>query len=684
MMASSVNLGSYLQTELQALSGEARRKHPEVKEAAERVLVILRGAKSNSSSDGSIASFLQQSDEIVRPFALACQSSPAGGKLASMALQGVQQLVAAGAVSSRSVGEVLDTLRAASAMGVEVQVKALQTVLPLVTLYGEVAGEKLVEALHVCVALQRSRDGVVGNTAAAILRQAVEEVFERVAKDKQGEEDGELAQQHVHDAQFVLQDLCLLAGDGQPVLLQQARGMDRLLVLELLEAILASHASAVMAHAPMVHVLRERLAPHLVGYFADPSSASFALSVRSIRVLTLFIQHMHAKMPAECEVFLGILARLVDGADGQEQEDGCCWRVLALESVRRVGGQGLLQLFERYDAAEGVEDCHVVGDLVASVARVAALYDGPEVVSDTCDVRRALRTLLDKHAAPRVSPAYAVSQALHTVAALADALALSLLPSRTRHVLGALEVVDRPGMQGESHGALLLQHTWPALLPALDRLLGAPLDGYMFSRAVDTAGRLLCTCGALRLVSARDALLAVLCAHADTQDAPGDAQRQTRCLREALQSAQYLAAELGSQWSTVLCAVQRHAQGGEDVPGEVHEVLRVARCAGRDAYLWVLRGLVGLGCATGGVPVPEGIAGVNVAREPADRPLLSTVLLRDLCVATDGSADALLADAEAWRLLTDHLLTLATHPAASDAGRAQAAATLCAVVLAGV
>ncbi|KAJ1803552.1 Endocytosis and vacuole integrity protein, partial [Coemansia sp. RSA 2599] len=213
-MASSLNLGSFLLGELQTLSTEARRKYPEIKEAAERVIVVLRGIKGAATS-AAVSAELRQSDEVIRPFVLACKANTgsAGGsstsaKMASISVQCLQQLVSAQAVSARSVGETLRTLRAASAMGTEVQVKVLQMVLPLITLYaGSVVGAELVEALHVCLDLQRSRDAVVGNTAAAILRQAVEEVFERVAKDDREKEGDGVGQQHQKDAHFILQDL---------------------------------------------------------------------------------------------------------------------------------------------------------------------------------------------------------------------------------------------------------------------------------------------------------------------------------------------------------------------------------------------------------------------------------------------------------------------------------------------
>ncbi|KAJ1723289.1 Endocytosis and vacuole integrity protein [Coemansia erecta] len=738
-MASTVNLRSFLQTELQTLSTEARRKHPEVKEAAERVIVVLRGIPSSSSA-ADVSAALRQSDEIVRPFVLACQSIPpntnssgssGSAKMASIAMQSLQQLVAARAVAGRSIGEVLRTLRGASGMGVEVQVKVLQMVLPLVTLYAEsVVGEELVLALHVCLALQRSRDAVVANTAAAILRQAVEEVFERVARDARQEAEAEaeaeageedegagVRRQHERDAQFVLQDLCLLAADGEPVLLQHARPVDKRLVLELLEAVLINHSAVVSNHPAQALVLRERLAPFLVGFFAD--TPAFPLAVRCMRLLFLFVRHLHqAPMAAECEVFLGILARLVAGDSGVP---AFC-QVLAVECVRRIAETKglLLALFAQYDGeeeGEGAEgDCHVVCDLVAATARAFVEHGAPAPggeargapVSETCGVRAPLSSLLDKPEAPAVPAAYIAGQALQALAALADALAQSVLPRRTRHIDAEEVLADPPGAQAQgkdgdgSADRVLAAQTWPALLPALDHATGAvALDDRLFARMLDAAGKLVCVWGALGMQGPRDALLELMCAAARPPEAPVGV-RQVQWLREAVRCAKYLAAAMGGAWGRVLGtaqAVEEALQQQQPPPQQALDAVRLdgqsvralVRRVGPEACLWLVRGLVALGCAAAGVPVPGDCLaaawrqpGPAAAAAAGDRPLFSTAELRLLAVAADGPGALLVADAEAWRLVTQHLLALATHAAVPPAARTQACAALSDVVLAGM
>ncbi|KAI9502438.1 guanine nucleotide exchange factor in Golgi transport N-terminal-domain-containing protein, partial [Coemansia spiralis] len=369
----TTNLGTLLLSELQSLSTEARRKHPDVKEAAERVIVILRGIKSTTSQQ--IASELAKSEEVIRPFVLACKTN--NQRLTVAAVQCMQLLVSHQAISPGSIRESLNTLNSVLSYGVDTQVKILQMVLPLVTGYdGSVYGETLVEAFHLCIALQQSRDPVVSNTAAAILRQMVVTVFDRVVA-----EDRELNKKDGDNDK--LDDLCLLAADSDTIFIRDS-SMDKGLVLELIESVLANHAHVVAQHTAMAQILRERLAPFFVNFFAE--KALFTLVVRCIRIVWLFIRDLHQDMQPECEIFLSVLTRLVDpGGSGNIFGSGLplFYRVLAMEVVRNIlrDANLLHQLYLQYDgqlgassdgSSEDREACHVVRDMVTAIGKVAS------------------------------------------------------------------------------------------------------------------------------------------------------------------------------------------------------------------------------------------------------------------------------------------------------------------------
>ncbi|KAJ2082380.1 Endocytosis and vacuole integrity protein [Coemansia sp. RSA 988] len=452
----TTNISALLLSELQGLSTEARRKHPEIKEAAERVIVILRGIKATQSVE--ICSELAKHDEVVSPFVQGCKSN--NHRLAAISVQCLQQLISHQAVSARSIGGLLGTLNTVIHMGVDVQVKILQMVLPLVTMYdGCVYGETLVEALHVCLALQRSKDPIVSNTAAAILRQVVIAVFDRVVledrehegrrgskdhvdADNQVDSEGreheddnppnddardtreeDLTRTYSKDAFFVLQDLCLLAAGSDSIFIREADPVDQSLVMDLIESVLTNHAAVVARHTAMLQVLRERLAPFIVNFFAE--RAPFTLVVRSIRIAWLFIRDLHADLEPECELLLSVLTRLIDpgtgsagktmaaGSGGDRSRRGSInllqrpvitqssktasangfplfYRVLAMEVVRKTLQDPALlcRLFTQFDgrsAGDGDkdEDSHAIADVLAAVARVA--LERPELRVSNAD-----------------------------------------------------------------------------------------------------------------------------------------------------------------------------------------------------------------------------------------------------------------------------------------------------------
>ncbi|KAJ2886397.1 Endocytosis and vacuole integrity protein [Coemansia aciculifera] len=488
----TTNISALLLGELQSLCTEARRKHPDIKEAAERVIVILRGIKTTTATFEEIAQELSKSDEVIRPFVLACRSN--NQRLISIAMHCLQQLVSRQAISPGSISETLTTLTHVSAQGVvDVQVKVLQMVLPLVTIYGDsVCGETLVEAFALCLALQRSRDPVVSNTAAAILRQVVVAVFDRVvAEDRKlglpGTSEQDLTRKSAKDAYFVLQDLCLLVSDAEPIFIRIDHAVDKRLVLELIESVLTNHSAVVAGHSAMAQTLRERLAPFIVNFFAE--RASFSLAVRCIRIAWLFVRDLHRDLTAECEIILSVFSRLLDSgattvSSGKRRASlstkstasngfPLFYRVLALEVVRDLleNAPLLHQLYTQYDgrvideSAGKEEDCHVILDLISAVCRVvieranlrpalggssipSALPEntlsagdsgstdmlGHQIGANTCRMRLEMYKLLDKQEPPNVPDTYMFYLAASAIISFSEGLVGDILPQCTEHI----------------------------------------------------------------------------------------------------------------------------------------------------------------------------------------------------------------------------------------------------------
>lgn len=140
----------------------------------------------------------------------------------------LQRLISLKAVPPHTVPSILATLREASTQGVDIQLRILQTLLSLITNFGDVLhGELLSEGLLICFKLQESRIGVVSSTAAATLRQLVMHVVEKVVDEDREHansiqpEDSEAAEStyrlpSLGDAHDIFLDLCLLASSQKP------------------------------------------------------------------------------------------------------------------------------------------------------------------------------------------------------------------------------------------------------------------------------------------------------------------------------------------------------------------------------------------------------------------------------------------------------------------------------------
>ncbi|CAI0384236.1 unnamed protein product [Linum tenue] len=163
-----------LESDLRALSAEARRRYPAVKDGAEHAIIKLR----NLSSPSEIA----DNEDILRIFLMACEVKTV--KLSVIGLSCLQKLISHDAVAPSALKDILSTLKDHSEMADDsVQLRTLQTLLILFQSRLHPQNEEnMAQALYVCLRLlenNRSSDSV-RNTAAATFRQAVALVFDQV------------------------------------------------------------------------------------------------------------------------------------------------------------------------------------------------------------------------------------------------------------------------------------------------------------------------------------------------------------------------------------------------------------------------------------------------------------------------------------------------------------------------
>ncbi|XP_010769815.1 protein MON2 homolog [Notothenia coriiceps] len=241
------------------------------------------------------------------------------------------------------------------------ELKLLQTVLVLLTTNTVVHDEVLSKAIVLCFRLHFTKDNITNNTAAATVRQVVTVVFERmVAEDERYQGivehpppvQGNTNRRSVStlrpsakDAYMLFQDLCQLVNADAPYWLVGMTEMTRTFGLELLESVLNDFPGVFLQHQEFSFLLKERVCPLVIKLFSPnikfrqgSSSASpapvekpyFPICMRLLRVVSVLIKHFYSLLVTECEIFLSLLVKFLDGEKPQ-------WlRAVAVESVHRL------------------------------------------------------------------------------------------------------------------------------------------------------------------------------------------------------------------------------------------------------------------------------------------------------------------------------------------------------------
>ncbi|KAL6582307.1 hypothetical protein OROMI_006321 [Orobanche minor] len=186
-----------LESDLRALSAEARRRYPAVKDAAEHAILKLRSLASPNE--------IALNEDIFMIFVMACEVRNV--KLSVIGLSCLQKLISHDAIAPSALTEILNTLKERFGSGLDgilgsisgfdsvyvvshgemadesIQLKTLQTILIIFQSRLQPDNEEnMARALGICLRLlenNRSSDSV-RNTAAATFRQAVALIFDHV------------------------------------------------------------------------------------------------------------------------------------------------------------------------------------------------------------------------------------------------------------------------------------------------------------------------------------------------------------------------------------------------------------------------------------------------------------------------------------------------------------------------
>ncbi|XP_034031915.1 protein MON2 homolog isoform X6 [Thalassophryne amazonica] len=580
-----------MQTDLRSLSMECKKKFPPVKEAAESGIVKIKTIAGRNSD--ILAALKENSSEVVQPFLMGCGTKEP--KITQLCLAAIQRLMSHEVVSEAAAGNIINMLWQLMENGLE-ELKLLQTVLVLLTTNTVVHDEVLSKAIVLCFRLHFTKDNITNNTAAATVRQVVTVVFERmVAEDERCKG---IVEQHppiqgntnrrsvstlrpsAKDAYMLFQDLCQLVNADAPYWLVGMTEMTRTFGLELLESVLNDFPEVFLQHQEFSFLLKERVCPLVIKLFspnikfrqgssnaASPAPVEkpyFPICMRLLRVVSVLIKHFYSLLVTECEIFLSLLVKFLDGEKPQ-------WlRAVAVESVHRLCVQPhLLRSFcQSYDMKQHstkvfrdivnalgsfIQSLFIVpsaGNTAAVIMPAGGSGAGPQGTTQggqgTGGVSGSLTTqaafeyrgiwiplmtvsvqgsakatyleMLDKVEPPSIPEGYAMSVAFSALLDLVRGITSMIERELSMEEEAAAEFSEtHPGLEWRLQpGAHLVWEEmvsacWCGLLAALSLLLDASTDETATENILKAELNMASLCGRLGLVTPRDAFITAIC-----------------------------------------------------------------------------------------------------------------------------------------------------------------------------
>ncbi|RYP90501.1 hypothetical protein DL770_003348 [Monosporascus sp. CRB-9-2] len=360
-----------LATELTNLIQESKRKHNDLRQAAEKSLEELKSIRAGNEAE--VAAELSQRANFVNPFVIACGTKNV--KFTGIAIVCLLRLIVVSALPRSRLNSILEALREATSAGVDAQLKILQALPTLLQNYSvDIKGDLLVTALNICFILQTSKNGIINNTSAATLQQLVVSVFDKVVTEDKSPSDsnyiGDAPTQDgavnlraaAMDAYHVFKDICLMTENKRPEYLRFS-GLPQTFGLELIESVLTSHASIFSTHPEQAHILRAQVIPFITKSLTGKQN--FATSVRLVRIMYTLLRRHLGVLSSEGGDALEILTQILD-------QDSAVWkRALCMEVFRGIFAEPALlrRIFMLYDAREGEKN--VLKDITATFVRIS-------------------------------------------------------------------------------------------------------------------------------------------------------------------------------------------------------------------------------------------------------------------------------------------------------------------------
>eukprot|EP00002_Diphylleia_rotans_P035993 TRINITY_DN7895_c0_g1_i2.p1 TRINITY_DN7895_c0_g1~~TRINITY_DN7895_c0_g1_i2.p1 ORF type:complete len:1408 (+),score=287.78 TRINITY_DN7895_c0_g1_i2:47-4270(+) len=420
-----------LQSDLRAISTEARRKQPHVKDISERAMMKMRHIEDRGSLDAmEVSQELAQIDEIFQSITQSVTSD--NERLVVMGMTALQRVVSHYAFTEKQVQDIAQILEdKVNSEDETILLRLLQIISALVNSTIIIREDIFSKIIGYCFRLHLNRTPTVHHTACATIQQIITSLFGKVkctevpnkhelAKDFDQAKDQALLSPYVKDIVLLTKDICMLA-KGDPALWIQVSAITNTFALELIETVLHNNSAHFEVHDHLLQLLRERIAPMIVTSFHKKHEFPYAL--RIMRIVTILLRQYIDLLPVEC-------SKIICSMNLYLKSDHYSWqRALILESFKAT--LAMPQTIRKIFSCEEIkkENPRLFEELNGSFCRMLRLKytDQPDLLVRAPGKGKYIE-MLSESEPPSVPDLYFASQCLDCVLNLADGFFTLLCP----------------------------------------------------------------------------------------------------------------------------------------------------------------------------------------------------------------------------------------------------------------
>ncbi|EDK39547.2 hypothetical protein PGUG_03645 [Meyerozyma guilliermondii ATCC 6260] len=355
----------HLEADLTSLSNECKRRNSNIRSECDVAVSILK----NYSPDASVEAL---NDDQRRLLAAPLVSTLASNntKLVTISISAINRLAGTTAFSTATLGPLLDGLLEASHLAMDIQLRILQCLPPLMQNYiVEIRGKLLLRLLQIGSGLTvANKPAVVINTAAATLQQLFGYIYERNEKygleavpektDKQPHEakiDNKITflDDLSYEGYLIFKDLCNILNES-PASFLEGIPLKPLASLEFIHTVINNQRDLFRSRPDLIFLFKDHLVPSLLHILNSPTK-SFPYFVRCLRVIQCLLMYYVDKLEIESEVLLSFLNHLLLNEENIPQEwatKSFSWdKILVLETLLGLFNNfsAILTIYEKFD-----------------------------------------------------------------------------------------------------------------------------------------------------------------------------------------------------------------------------------------------------------------------------------------------------------------------------------------------